>query len=49
MMLYDASKKVSREVQEIRKSYKMRAHVWRKVFLAQKKRKERNSVPMLRI
>jgi hypothetical protein len=37
MMLYDVSKEVLREVQEMRKSYKMRAHVWRRVFLAQEK------------
>ena len=45
MMPYDISKEVLREVQEMRKSYKIRAHVWRKVFLAQ----ERSSVPMLRM
>jgi hypothetical protein len=48
MMLYDVSKEVSREVQEMRKSYKMRAHVWRRVFLPQEKQ-ERSSVSMLRM
>jgi hypothetical protein len=33
----DVSKEVLREVQEMRKSYKMRAHVWRRIFLAQEK------------
>jgi hypothetical protein len=47
MMPYDASKEVLREVQEMRKSFTMRAHVWR-VFLAQEKL-ERSSVPMLRM
>ena len=37
MMPYDVSKEVLREVREMRKSYKMRAHVWRRVFLAQEK------------
>jgi hypothetical protein len=48
MMPYDVSKEVLREVQEMRKSYKMRAHEWRRVFLAQEKQ-ERSSVPMLRM
>ena len=48
MMPYDVFKEVLREVQEMRKSYKMRAHVWRRVFFAQEKR-ERSSVSMLRI
>jgi hypothetical protein len=47
MMPYDASKEVLREVQEMRKSFTMMAHVWR-VFLAQEKL-ERSSVPMLRM
>ena len=38
-MPYDVSKKVSREVKEIRKSYKMREHVWWRVFLAKKNKK----------
>jgi hypothetical protein len=48
MMPYDVSKEVLREVQEIRKSYKMKAHVWRRIFLAQEKQ-ERSSEPMLRM
>ena len=48
MMPYNVSKVVLREVQEKRKSFTMRAHVWRKVFLAQEKQ-ERSSVPMLRM
>jgi hypothetical protein len=47
MMPYDVSKEVLREVQEMRKSFTMRTHVWRRVFLAQEKQ-ERSSVPMLR-
>ena len=48
MMPYDVSKVVLREVQEMRKSFTMRAHVWRRVFLAQEKQ-ERSSVSMLRM
>jgi hypothetical protein len=48
MMPYDVSKEVLREVQEMRKSFTMRAYVWRRVFLAQEKQ-ERSSVPMLRM
>jgi hypothetical protein len=44
----DISKEVLREVQEMRKIYKMRAYVWRRIFLAQEKQ-ERSSVPMLRM
>jgi hypothetical protein len=48
MLLYDVFKEVLREVQEMRRSCTMRAHVWRRVFLAQEKQ-ERSSVPMLRM
>jgi hypothetical protein len=48
LMPYDVSKEVLREVQEMRKSFTMRAYVWRIVFLAQEKQ-ERSSVLMLRI
>ena len=48
MMPYDVSKEVLREVQEVRKSFTMRAHVWRRVFLAQEKQ-ERSSIPILRM
>jgi hypothetical protein len=52
MMSYDVFKEVLREVlrevQEMRRSFTMRAHVWRRVFLAQEKQ-ERSSVPMLRM
>ena len=48
MMPYDVLKEVLREVQEVRKSFTIRAHVWRRVFLAQEKQ-ERSSVPMLRM
>ena len=48
MMPYNISKEVLREIQEMRKSFTMRAHVWRRVFLAQEKQ-ERSSVPMLRM
>ena len=48
MMPYDVSKEVLREAQEVRKSFTMRAHVWRRVFLAQEKQ-ERGSVLMLRM
>jgi hypothetical protein len=48
MMPYDVFKEVLREVQEMRKSFTMRAHVWRKVFLAQEKQ-ERSSISMLRM
>jgi hypothetical protein len=48
MMPYEVFKEVLREVQEMRKSFTMRAHVWRRVFLAQEKQ-ERSSVPMLRM
>ena len=41
MMPYDVSKEVLREVQEMRKSYKMKAHVWRRVFLAQEKKRKK--------
>jgi hypothetical protein len=41
MMPNDVSKEVSREVQEMRKSYKMKAHVWRKVFLAPRKTRKK--------
>jgi hypothetical protein len=40
--------KILREVQEMRKSFTMRARVWRIVFLAQEKQ-EISSVPMLRM
>jgi hypothetical protein len=48
MMPYNVFKEVLREVQEMRKSFTMRAHVWRRVFLAQEKQ-ERSLVLMLRI
>jgi hypothetical protein len=48
MMPYNVSKEVLREVQKMRKCYKMRAHVWRRIFFAQEKQ-ERSSVSMLRI
>jgi hypothetical protein len=48
MIPYDVSKEVLREVQEMRKSFTMRVHVWKRVFLAQEKQ-ERSSVPMLRM
>ena len=48
MMPYDIPKEVLREIQEMGKSFTMRAHVWRRVFLAQEKQ-ERSSVPMLRM
>jgi hypothetical protein len=48
MMPNDVFKEVLREVQEMRRSFTMRAHVWRRVFLAQEKQ-ERSSVPMLRM
>ena len=48
MMPYDVSKIVLRKVQEMRKSFTMRAHVWMRVFLAQEKQ-ERSLVPMLRM
>jgi hypothetical protein len=35
MMPYNVFKEVLREVQEMRRSFTMRAHVWRRVFLAQ--------------
>jgi hypothetical protein len=37
MMPYDVSKEVLKEVREMRKNLTMRAHIWRKVFLAQEK------------
>jgi hypothetical protein len=40
-MPYNVFKEVSREVQEMRKNYKMRAHVWRRVFLTQRKTKKK--------
>jgi hypothetical protein len=48
MMPYDVFKAVLREVQEMRRSFTMRAHVWRRVFLAQEKQ-ERSLVPILRM
>jgi hypothetical protein len=48
MMPYDVFKEVLREVQEMRKSLTMRAHVWMRVFLTQEKQ-ERSSVLMLRM
>jgi hypothetical protein len=33
-MPYDVFKEALREVQDMRKSFTMRAHVWRRVFLA---------------
>jgi hypothetical protein len=48
MMPYDVFKEILREVQEMRRSFTMKAHVWRRVFLAQEKQ-ERSSVPMLRM
>jgi hypothetical protein len=48
MMPYDVFKEVLKEVQEMKKSFTMREHVWRRVFLAQEK-KERSSVPMQRM
>ena len=44
----DVFKEGLKEVQEMRKSYKMRAYVWRRVFLAQEKQ-EGSLVLMLRI
>jgi hypothetical protein len=40
-MPYNVSKEVLREVQEMRKSFTIRAYVWRRVFFAQEKQKKK--------